>query len=379
MLLIRNGRVYLGRGRYEAGWDVLCDGPVIREVGPGLQAPGAEVVDAAGRDVYPGLVLGLCAVGAMAFSEMGQWDMDETSRALVPQMDIQWAFDLRELKNQRFARAGITSYGLSPGTQALLAGQAALVHTSAERTEDAFLARRIALKGNYTAAVKRTFKAKEGPQTRMAMYQLLDEAFRSAQEYSEKEKKDYDEGKEVLCRVLRREIPLIMTANTALEAESVVKLGRRYGLRLVIAGAFGVEDFAQEIMDQGWHVMLGDGTNMMVAQENHTDLRRLLELSRKGLDLSFYSSGDEGYAYGYEQIWWNAAQMSAAGAAGWEIMDMMTIRPARALGVDALAGSLEPGKQADIILCRGCPAERFDNYIDQTIVAGRTVFKREAD
>ena len=213
----------------------------------------------------------------------------------------------------------------------------------------------------------------------MAMYQLLDEAFRSAQEYSEKEKKDYDEGKEVLCRVLRREIPLIMTANTALEAESVVKLGRRYGLRLVIAGAFGVEDFAQEIMDQGWHVMLGDGTNMMAAQENHTDLRRLLELSRKGLDLSIYSSGDEGYAYGYEQIWWNAAQMSAAGAAGWEIMDMMTIRPARALGVDALAGSLEPGKQADIILCRGCPAERFDNYIDQTIVAGRTVFKREAD
>ena len=379
MLLIRNGRVYLGRGRYEAGWDVLCDGPVIREVGPGLQAPGAEVVDAAGRDVYPGLVLGLCAVGAMAFSEMGQWDMDETSRALVPQMDIQWAFDLRELKNQRFARAGITSYGLSPGTQALLAGQAALVHTSAERTEDAFLARRIALKGNYTAAVKRTFKAKEGPQTRMAMYQLLDEAFRSAQEYSEKEKKDYDEGKEVLCRVLRREIPLIMTANTALEAESVVKLGRRYGLRLVIAGAFGVEDFAQEIMDQGWHVMLGDGTNMMAAQENHTDLRRLLELSRKGLDLSIYSSGDEGYAYGYEQSWWNAAQMSAVGAAGWEIMDMMTIRPARALGVDALAGSLEPGKQADIILCRGCPAERFDNYIDQTIVAGRTVFKREAD
>ena len=251
MYLIKNAEVYaperLGKQ------DILVISGRIVQVARDIDVrlEGLEVVDAAGRDVYPGLVLGLCAVGAMAFSEMGQWDMDETSRALVPQMDIQWAFDLRELKNQRFARAGITSYGLSPGTQALLAGQAALVHTSAERTEDAFLARRIALKGNYTAAVKRTFKAKEGPQTRMAMYQLLDEAFRSAQEYSEKEKKDYDEGKEVLCRVLRREIPLIMAANTALEAESVVKLGRRYGLRLVIAGAFGVEDFAQEIMDQG--------------------------------------------------------------------------------------------------------------------------------
>ena len=69
--------------------------------------------------------------------------------------------------------------------------------------------------------------------------------------------------------------------------------------------------------------------------------------------------------------------MSAAGATGEEVIDMMTIAPARALGVDRLVGSLEPGKQADIIICRGNPAVRFDNYIDETIVAGKTVFKRE--
>ena len=69
--------------------------------------------------------------------------------------------------------------------------------------------------------------------------------------------------------------------------------------------------------------------------------------------------------------------MSAAGATGEEIMDMMTIRPAEALGVDALVGSLEAGKQADVIICRGNPAVRFDNYIEQTIVAGKTVFRRE--
>ena len=69
--------------------------------------------------------------------------------------------------------------------------------------------------------------------------------------------------------------------------------------------------------------------------------------------------------------------MSAAGATGDEIMDMLTIQPARALGVDHLVGSLETGKQADIIICRGNPAVRFDNYIDQTIVAGRPFFARE--
>ena len=377
MLLIRGGNVYLGQGRYEAGWDVLCDGPVIRAVGPGLSCEGGEILEAGGRNVYPGAVLGLCAVGAVAFSELGAWDMDEASSPLVPQMDIRDAFDLRELKQQRFARAGITSYGLSPGTKALLAGQVSLVHTDGARTADVFLADRIALKGNYTSAVKTAFRDKGAPQTRMARYQMLDEAFRAAQVYGDKAEKAYDAGKEVLCRLLRREIPLVMAANSALEIESIVTLGKKYGLRLVISGAFGVEDLADEIMAQGWHVMLGAGTRMTVALKNRTNLRKLVERYRQGLRLSIACSGEEGYVYGYEQLWWTAAQMSAAGATGEEIMDMMTIRPAEALGVDTLVGSLEAGKQADVIICRGNPAVRFDNYIDQTIVAGKTVFRRE--
>lgn len=376
MRLIKGGNVYLGQGRYEEGWDILCDGPVIREVGPGLSAAGAEVIDAAGRSVYPGLVLGLCAVGAVAFSELGAWDMNEASAPIVPHMDIRDAFDLRELKLQRFTRAGITSYGLSPGTQALLAGQIALVHTDGARTADVFLADRVALKGNYTETVKSTFKSRGTLQTRMAMYQLLDDAFRSARKYLDKEE-DCDAKNEVLCRVLRREIPLVMAAETATEVESVVRLGAAHDLRLVITGAFGMEAMAEEIMARGWHVMLGDPSNMLKGIKGRTRLERLVELYRQGLRLSIFSSGDDGYPYGYEQLWWTAAQMSAAGATGEEVMDMMTIAPARALGVDHLVGSLEAGKQADILICRGNPAVRFDNYIDETIVAGHTAFRRE--
>ena len=57
MLLIRGGNVYLGQGRYEAGWDVLCDGSVIRAVGPSLSCEGGEIIEAGGRNVYPGAVL----------------------------------------------------------------------------------------------------------------------------------------------------------------------------------------------------------------------------------------------------------------------------------------------------------------------------------
>ena len=69
--------------------------------------------------------------------------------------------------------------------------------------------------------------------------------------------------------------------------------------------------------------------------------------------------------------------MSQAGATGDELMDMLTQNQARALGVEHLVGALETGRQADLIICRGNPAVRFDNYIDETIVAGRPVFARE--
>lgn len=376
MLLIKNGNVYLGQGRYEAGWDVLCDGPVIADVGPGLSAAGADVIDACGKNVYPGVVLGLCAVGAMNFSDRPR-DINEAAEPVCPQMNIRHAFDLRELKRQRFARDGITSYGLCPGTNALIAGQIAFIHTVGERTADVFLAERMALKGNFTQSVKDTFKEASGPRTRMSMYQLMDEAFRAAQEYMDKKEKDYNEGKEVLGRVLRREIPFVVAAETPLEVESVIEIGKKYNLRLVITGAYGVCDFADEIMQRGWHVMLGDSTYNMAGIKGEVDFRRLVELYRKGLPLSLFCSGDVGYPPAYEQVWWTAALMSQAGATGDEVMDMLTIHSARALGVEHLVGSLEKGKQADLIICRGNPAVRFDNYIDETVIAGRPAFTRE--
>lgn len=60
----------------------------------------------------------------------------------------------------------------------------------------------------------------------MAMHQMLEEAFRAAQEYMNKSEKDYDAGKEVLCRVLRREIPFLVSVETQAEIESVVAVAK---------------------------------------------------------------------------------------------------------------------------------------------------------
>ena len=381
MLLIQNGNVYLGGGRYEAGWDVLCDGDRISAVGAALHAEGAEVIDAKGMDVYPGLVLGLCSVGAVSFGEFlsNQPDHNETSAPIVPHMDIRDAFDFEELKRQRFGRVGITSYGLCPGTSALMAGQIDLIHVGAARASDVFVAEHIGVKGNYTNTAKGVFAPKGNFMTRMGMYHCLDEAFRNAQAYMEKEGKDYDAASEAICRLLRGEVPFVVAAETPAEVEAVVKLGEKYGLRLVITGGFGAVGAAEKIIEKGWHLMLGDSGFMEIGLKCGMEPEKLLALYRKGLKLSLACSGDAAYPPAYEQLLWTAARMSAAGATGGELMDMMTIEPARALGVDALVGSIQTGKLADLIICRGNPAVRFDNFVEKTIVAGRVFFERSVN
>lgn len=381
MLLIKNGNVYLGNGRYQADCDVLCDGNIIRAVGMNLNENGAEVIDARGMDVYPGLVLGLCSVGAVSFSEFlgGSADYNETSAPIVPHMDVRDAFDFEELKRQRFGRAGITSYGLCPGVNVLVAGQISLIHVTAPRAGDVFLAEHIAVKGNYTNSAKATFSPKGNFMTRMGMYQCLDAAFQAAQDYMNKPEKEYDACNEAMCRMLRREIPFVVAAETPAEVQAVVRLGQKYDLRLVISGGFGAAEAADEIIANGWHLMLGDSGNLGVGTKCGFQPEKMVELYRSGLKLSLACSGDIAYPQAYEQLHWTAARMCAAGAEGHELMDMMTLEPARALGVDHLVGSIKEGKQADIIICRGNPALRFDNYIEKTIVAGRVFYERRAN
>lgn len=381
-MIIKNGNVYLGNGLYKQGWDILCNGERIKEIGPELSAKeGEEVIDAAGRDVYPGLVLGLCCVGAISFSEMMSGpDMNETTSPVVPQLDIRDSFDLRELNMQRFARAGITSYGLCPGVNALIGGQISLIHSQGLHAADVFIREHIGIKGNYTKTVKTVFSPKSVFMTRMGMYAYLDEAFRGAQEYMGKDGVPFDAGREVLCRLLRREIPFVVSAENSTEIESVLHLGEKYNLRLTLTGGFGAAPYLKTIMDHEWHLMLGD-TGFMMANgtcgADRTALEKMIAAYRKGLKLSIAGSGDLGYPCGYEQLLWQAARMSAVGASGAEIMDMMTVKPAEALGVADLVGTLAPGAYADVMIANGNPATRFDNCAQRTIIAGRTAYVRE--
>ncbi|MCL2548792.1 MAG: amidohydrolase family protein [Symbiobacteriaceae bacterium] len=371
-MLVKNGTLHLPGGIVQSGWDILTQGEHILRIGENLSCNDTETIDATGFQVFPGYILAMSSVGAHGFGER-VYDDSETTSSINPHLDIVHSFDLRELKRQRFSRTGITSYGLTPGAISLIAGQMAFIHSDGARTEDVFIRKSMAMKANYTSMAK-SASAEKTPRTHMALYFMLDDAFREAKAYMDKDKKDYDEKNVQLGRVLRGEIPFLVNAFSPQEIEAMLLLADKYAIRLVICGAYGIASCAAKVIEKGYHVILGDLTYMLYATRYGTDPSQLLSLYRQGLKLSLATSNDTAYPPGYEQLMWAVASFASAGGTPSELLEMITINPARALGVDDIVGTLEEGKLADIIVCKENPLTRYDAKVVTCITAGRVSY-----
>jgi len=352
---------------------IAVEGKAVLDVGADLLCPAdADILDAEGKDIYPGFVLPLCNIGIRGDEVLRNKDDAEDSQPINPQLDVRHSFDIRDLKIQHMTRLGITSYGLSPGITPLIAGQMSLVGVDGDTIDDVMIAERIAVKGNFTKTVMSVYaESRKMPTTRMGMFYLLDKAFTETREYGEKEDKEFDMKNEALLPVIRGEKPFVVNAETLPDIEAVYELARKHKIRPVFVGAFSIDKCAEKIMEAGYDVILGEFTYMFNYVYSDTDFSKLVDLYRNGLKLSLSTNGDQGYPPAYDQIMWSAAMMRRGGATPDEVIDMMTIMPARALGVDGYVGSISTGKRADLIVCSGNPADKYTNRIGYTIAAGK--------
>lgn len=377
MILIQNGRLHLESGEVKKA-DILIKDRIIAAIGVHLSADGAVVLNAEGLDVFPGLIVPSCNIGARGVAILRDKDDTEDADPINPQMHIRYSFDFREVKMQHMTRLGITSYGLSPGMTPLVAGQMALVNTDAESASDAILVDNVAMKGNFNRSVMDYYAGKRKmPTTHMGMYYLLDKALTDARAYMEQDNPPYQQKHAEFAAMLRGEIPFLVNAYAQMDIECILRLAKKHGFRPVFCGAFAIEQCAEQIMDAGYYAAVGEFTYLFNYVNYNTNLKRLVELYRKGLRLCLATGGEEGYPPAYDQLMWSAVMLRQAGASAQEVLDMMTIQTARALGVDRLVGSIREGKQADLMICAGNPAESYRNHVCATIVAGRISYRKD--
>ncbi|HSN68503.1 MAG TPA: amidohydrolase family protein, partial [Thermoanaerobaculia bacterium] len=347
------------QGTLAEGTIVLRDGR-IDAVGPDVAIPaGARRIDARGKIVTPGLFNSLTSLGLVEVSSVeGSEDASAETDRITAAFDVAYAVNSRSVLIPVNRIDGLTRAVVAPSPgQSLIAGQGAVIHLG--NGDDYLVARRAAM---FAVLGERGAGLTGG--ARGAAIMRLREALQDAKDFEanlsafeQGERREYSLSRldlEALVPVVRGERPLVVAVRRASDILGALALAREFGLRLILSGADEGWAVAREIAAAGVPVLVNPMDNLPSSFETlGATLENAARLRNAGVTVAFMT-GDSHNARNIRQ----AAGNAVANGMRWDdALAAMTVVPARIWGVAERYGSLEAGKDADIVIWDGDPLE----------------------
>ena len=370
---ITGGKVVTGgsAGTIEGGTVLIQDGK-IRAVGRDVAIPaGARRIDATGKVVTPGFMdslarLGLVEVGAVEETVDTRTERDEITAAF----NVADAINPRSILIPTNRIEGLTRAVVAPAPgKSLIAGQGVMIHLGG--TGDFLLRSPVAM----FAVLNRNF----GGGSRAATLLRLREILHDAREYA-RDRKAYEQGDlrelavsrldlEALQPVVRGEMPLVIAVNRASDIQAVLRLAKEEKLELILAGAGEAWVVADEIAAAKVPVLITPLNNLPGSFDVlGATLENAARLHKAGVTFAFMSVAAH-EAYSIRQ---NAGNAVAYGLPWDAALAALTSVPARLWGIGDSYGTLEPGKDADVVVWTGDPLE-ITTYATEVFIRGRQV------
>ena len=370
VILIRNGR--------------------IDAVGQGVEIPeGAEIVDASDNVVIPGLIDAFTTLAGQADDE----------RSVTPDIKAKDAFPFYG-EYRKLLAGGVTTVYVSPGQRRLVGGLGAVVKLAgrsvADRCLDDAAALRITL-GELSKNPPAIFEPplppepnnpllpeeKQLPTTRMAQMAVLHKIFTQARLESGNNAEEIDPQTRVLVEALHRRLPVRVNCHTVRDIGNAVSLAKEFGLDLMIEGATEAYKAVDWIKGSDAPVILSGVVRP--GRHDPRDYTRDIMLGRidpanpavlagAGVKFAISAPTDEAVA----DLQFVAGYAVRHGLSSEQALRAITIVPAEILGVADRVGSIEKGKDADLVILTGRPF-RIDSVVDRTLVDGRTVYMRQTE
>jgi imidazolonepropionase-like amidohydrolase len=368
-----------------ASGTVLIQGGKIAAVGADVKAPaGAQIVDAKGQVVTPGFVAVNSSLGAVDVGSLGN-DLSVNDPKLGAAFDVSYALNPESVlipvaRLGGLTTAVVTPHPISPrggnddegdaaaytaGTpdgahpsHGLFAGQAAVVHLAAE--PGAPLRIKVAMVSPFGEG-----GAKLAGGARGAEFVALKEALQDVRDYL-KNRAAYDRAGyrdlalsradlEALVPVVQGRMPLLANVSRASDIRAVLRLAREEHIKLILDGAEEGWKVAPEIAAAGVPVILNPISDRPVDFESvGATLENAGRLQAAGVVIAIEGQGGANRA---NEARYNAGNAVAHGLPFAAALAAMTINPARMFGVADRIGSLEPGKDADLVIWSGDPFE----------------------
>ena len=402
MIAITNGKVMtITQGTLERGTVLVEDGRIVA-VGEEIEIPAdAEVYDATGKVVMPGLIDAHCHVGL--FPDGIGWeysDGNELTDPITPHLRALDAVHPEDPAFKELVAAGVTTVLTGPGSGNLIGGQWVCLKTAPKPSvEQMVLLEPAGMKMALGENPKRVYgEQKKAPSTRMGNAATLRTALVDAQNYLEKwrryeadladyqakveaEDEDAEEPKpperdlklEALGKVLRREMKARVHAHRADDMLTAIRIAEEFDLDLTLEHATEGYKIADILAEKGIPVTAGPILFSRVKYElkNMTPKNPGL-MTKAGIKVAIQT--DEMSAVKYLTI--NAALAMREGMTEEEALKAITINPAEIIGVADRVGSLEAGKDADLVVFSGHPFD-YRSVAELVLVDGQVAYKRE--
>ncbi len=376
-LAVRADTLYTMAGApIENGVVLIRDGK-IEQVGPAhtVRIPADyQVLEAS--VVTPGLIDAHSVVGLAGILNYDHdQDQLDTSDPIQPELRAIDAYNARERLVEWVRNFGVTTLHTGHGPGAVISGQTMLVKTRGETVEAALIDSVATVAATLGPMVERYFRS---PGTRAKAVAMLRAALLKAQAYRRKRqasdparRPEPDLGMETLGRVLDGEIPLMITAQQVPEIMAALRLQREFGFRLILDGAAEAYLVLEEIKKAGVPVILHPTMVRPRGETVNATLETAARLHEAGIPFAF-QSGFESYVPKTRVVLFEAAMAVANGLPRMAALEALTIQAARILGIADRVGSLESGKDADLVLFDGDPFE-YTTHVCGVIIEGELV------
>lgn len=384
MLLIKNAKIYTmaEEGIIEKG-SILIEKGKIKEVGNDIVAPlDAEVIDAGGRLVTPGFIDAHCHLGmwedGIGFEGS---DGNEMVDPVTPHLRAIDAINPMDITFKEAREGGVTCVATGPGSANVVGGQFVAIKTYGDRIDDMIVKEPLAMKIAFGENPKRVYESqKKSPSTRMATAAILRDTLMKAKRYVEeleKAKDDpskapkYDMKMEAMAKVIRKELPLKAHAHRADDIFTAIRIAKEFEVDLTLDHCTEGHLIADYLAKEGKPAIVGP----TLSDRSKFELRNLTfdtpaTLHNAGVKIAIMTDSP---VIPLQYLPLCAGLAVRAGLNEMEAFKAITISPAEILGIEDRVGSIEAGKDADIVIFDGNPLTDIGCKTFATIIDGQRV------
>jgi imidazolonepropionase-like amidohydrolase len=386
MILIKNGRLLTMTDTEYLHGDILLESKKIKAIAEKIDPPEeAQVIDADGMWVMPGIV--------DPHSHIGMWedgmgfegaDGNETTDPITPHLRAIDAINPEDGYFKEAREHGITTVVTGPGSANVIGGQFAALKTYGRRVDEMIIKAPLAVKAAFGENPKRVYNGqKRTPSTRMATAAILRDTLVKAQQYQRKmelakdnpdKMPDRDLKMEILVQVLKGELPLKMHAHRADDILTAIRIAKEFNIQYTIDHCTEGYRIVDYLLEEGARVIVGPlFSNRSKIELKNATFKAPAVLSKAGVKVAMMTDHP---VIPVQYLPVCAAIAVREGMDEMEALKSITLYAAEVNGISDRVGSLEQGKDADVVILDGHPLDARSKT-RWVFIDGRMVFKRD--